>query len=50
MQSRLSEEDRDIDSWPVKEREFLQSLKAEPDERAVQCSYITALIARQKAQ
>lgn len=50
MQSRLKEDDRNIDDWPEKERNFLQNLKAEPDERALQCSYVTALIARQKAQ
>lgn len=49
MQSRLSEDDRDIDNWPAKEREFLQNLKAEPAERGLQCSYVTALVARQKA-
>ncbi|KAI0083766.1 hypothetical protein BDY19DRAFT_998324 [Irpex rosettiformis] len=49
MKTVLQITDADIEGWLCEERQFLTSLKNEPEERVLEVSYVEALIARDKA-
>ena len=41
---------QDIDGWLEDERKFLESLKEEPEEHVLACTYVEALQTRQVAK
>lgn len=50
MKDALQITDEGIEKWLSEERDFLMSLKNEPEERVLEVAYVEALIARDKAE
>lgn len=50
LKTTLQITDEDIEQWLCEEREFLKSLKNEPEERVLEVAYVEALQAREKAE